>query len=397
MRNIMKFKRIATGLWLLAALLNGCGGGQTDAAKKPPPKDAEVGTVILQPQSVSLTDDLPGRVTPLLVAEVRPQVNGIIQERLFREGAQVKKGTALYQIDSTTYQAAVDTADAQLAKAHAALDAARSKAKWGQTLVARGLVSRDSYDDQVTAQKQAEADVAVAQAALKTTHINLAYTQVKAPIDGFIGKSAVTAGALVTANQTTALATIQQLDPVFVDITQASTELLRLKRDSSVVGLVLPDGGAYPQQGKLAFTDRTVDENSGAVTVRAVFPNPDRQLLPGMFVRAKLNAGDLKNALLVPQPSVVRNANGSATVWVVKPDNTLELRTIQATQALGDKWVVENGLAAGEQVVVDGLQKAKAGAKVKPVPLDASGKTPPATAAASTPAAASPAAPAAKP
>lgn len=368
MQTINKLTFMAAGLWLSAALLSGC-GKDPGANTKPPAKEAEVGVITLQAQTVTLTSELPGRVTPLQVAEVRPQVNGIIQERLFQEGSQVKKGTPLYQIDNATYQAAADTAAAQLAKAEATLEAARSKAKRGAGLAQRGMISRDAHDDQLTEQKQAEADVAVAQAALKTARINLAYTQVKAPIDGFIGKSTVTAGALVTANQATALATIQQLDPISVDITQTNTSLLGVKNTGSAVSLLLPDGSAYPQQGKLVFTDLTVDAGTGAVTVRAEFPNPERQLLPGMFVRAKLGAGVRENTLLVPQPGLTRKANGDASVWVVKADNTLEQRTIQASLALGDQWVVDSGLIAGEQIVVDGLQKAKPGAKVKPVPV----------------------------
>jgi membrane fusion protein (multidrug efflux system) len=369
MQNTAKFRLTMTALLLATSVLSACGKGQ-EVNGKSPQKEAEVGVITLQPETVTLTNELPGRVTPLQVAEVRPQVTGIIQERLFQEGSQVKKGTPLYQIDNATYQAAADTAAAQLAKAEAALESARSKAQRGQGLVVRGLISRDSHDDQLTEQKQAEADVAVAQAALKTARINLAYTQVKSPLAGFIGKSAVTAGALVTANQATALTTIQQLDPILVDITQSGTELLYLQRDTAApVKLLLPDGSAYPYVGKLAFTDLTVDESTGSVAVRAEFPNPERQLLPGMFVRATLGSGVRKDALLVPQQGVTRKANGEASVWVVKPDNTLEQRTVQATRAIGSQWLVESGLAAGEQVAVDGLQKAKPGAKVKPVPV----------------------------
>lgn len=369
MKTTSKSKLTMTTLLLGAILLSACDKGQ-DTNSKPPQKEAEVGVVTLKPETVTLTNELPGRVTPLQIAEVRPQVTGIIQERLFQEGSPVKKGMPLYQIDSNTYQAATDTATAQLAKAEASLAAARSKARRGQDLVERGLVSRDSYDDQVTAQKQAEADVAVAQAALKTARINLAYTQVKSPLGGFIGKSSVTAGALVTANQAAALATIQQLDPILVDLTQSGTALLHPQgAEPAPVKLLLPDGSAYPHAGKLTFTDLTVDESTGSVSIRAEFPNPERQLLPGMFVRATVGSGERKDALLVPQQAVTRQANGSASVWVVKPDNTLESRTVQATQAIGSKWLVDSGLVAGEQVGVDGLQRAKAGAKVKPVPL----------------------------
>jgi membrane fusion protein (multidrug efflux system) len=350
-------------------LLTACNESK-EAKGKTPLKETEVGIVTLQPETVILTNELAGRVTPLQSAEVRPQVTGIIQERLFQEGSSVKKGAPLYQIDSATYQVAVDTAAAQLAKAEASLSAARSKAQRGQGLATRGLISRDSQDDQLTAQTQAEADVAVAQAALKTARLNLAYTQVKAPLDGFIGKSAVTAGALVTANQATTLTTIQQLDPILVDITQSSTDLLKLQRDTAApVKLRLADGSAYAHTGKLAFTDLNVDANTGSVTLRAEFPNPDRQLLPGMFVRAILGSAVRQNALLVPQQGVTRKANGEASVWVVKADHSLEKRTVQATQAVGSQWLVESGLQAGEQVVVDGLQKIKPDTKVKAVPV----------------------------
>ena len=360
-------------LVFVASLLSGCSKGQETS--KPPAKDPEVGVLLLQTQSVTLSNELPGRVTPLQIAEVRPQVTGIIQARLFQEGTLVKKGAPLYQIDAATYQAAVDTAQAQVAKAEATLATARSKSERGQALAERGLISRDSYDDLVTEQKQVEADVGVAQAALKAARINLTYTQVKAPISGFVGKSNVTAGALVTANQAATLTTIQQLDPIYVDMTEAGTALLQAKRSAdAAVNVVLPDGTAYSHAGKLAFTDLSVDQSSGAVTVRAEIPNPEQQLLPGMFVRAKLGTAVKENALLVPQPSVSRKANGDAQVWVLGAENKLEQRVIKASQAVGDKWLVESGLNAGEKIVVDGLQKAKPGIVVKPLELDATGK-----------------------
>lgn len=371
MQAISKGNVLRVGLCLCVsmALLTACTKEQ--AATKPPAKDPEVGVVTLQPHNISLNTELAGRVVALQVAEVRPQVNGIIQERLFQEGALVKKGAPLYQIDSATYQAAVDTAQAQLAKAKVSVEAARRKAERNAqfNLVEQGALSRTAADDQVTTQKQAEADVAVAQAALKAASINLAYTEVKAPISGFVGKSSVTAGALVTANQASTLATIQQLDPIAVDITQASTQANAAAQAAQAITLLLPDGKPYAHTGKLAFSDLSVDPTTGTLTVRAQFPNPDKQLLPGMFVRAQLGAGQRTNVLLVPQPAVSRNATGAATVWVVKADSTVEKRVIQATQALKDQWVVDDGLKAGEQVVVDGLQKIKAGAKVKPVPV----------------------------
>ncbi len=370
MSKLARLLPYLAGLLLGSSLLGGCGASQ-EADKKSDQKPIEVGVVTLKPETVALTRELPGRVTPVEVAEVRPQVDGIVQKRLFREGSQVRQGDPLYQIDSASYQATVDTAKAQLAKAEASRDDARSKAQRGQSLAARGLISHDSYEDLVTAQKQAEADVGVARAALESASIKLAYTQVKAPISGFIGKSSITAGALVTANQSSALTTIQQLDPILVDISQEGADSLHSEfHDSAPVTLSLPDGSAYAETGKLEFADLTVDASTGAITVRARFPNPQRKLLPGMFVHAKLDAGVRKDALMLPQQSAERKPNGSISTWVVKPDQTVEQRTVQATQAIGDKWLVESGLSAGEQVVIDGLQKIKPGAKVKPVAVD---------------------------
>lgn len=370
MLKLSRAQRFVISIGLITTCLTAC--NKEPAAAKPPAKDPEVGVLTLQAQTVQFSSELAGRVTALQAAEVRPQVTGLIQERLFKEGSFVKKGAVLYQIDSATYQAAVDNAQAQIAKAKVGVEAARSKAERNAkfNLVEEGAMSRTTADDQVTTQKQAEADLAVAQAALKTASINFAYTQVKAPMSGFVGKSTVTAGALVTANQTTALTTIQQLDPIAVDITRPSTELAQLQSAAQTpVQLVLPDGKAYPHTGKLAFADWSVDQTTGMFTVRAEFPNPDKRLLPGMFVRAKLGAGEQANALLVPQVAVSRNAAGKATVWVVKGDNSVEKRVIQVGQALRDQWLVESGLTAGEQVVVDGLQRVRPNITVKPVPV----------------------------
>ncbi len=346
-----------------------CQAEKTDT--KPPAKAPEVAVLTLQPQDVAFSHEFAGRVAALEIAEVRPQVSGLIQSRLFKEGSFVKKGTALYQLDSATYQAAVDTAQAQVAKTRVSLSAAQRKAernaKFG--LVEQGAMSRTDADDQLTAQKQAEADVAVAEAALKTAKINLAYTTIRAPISGFVGKSSVTAGALVTANQTSALTTIQQLDPIAVDITRPSTDLAVLHSAAQTpVQLQLPDGKTYPATGKLAFADFSVDPTTGMLSVRAEFPNPEQQLLPGMFTRAVLGAGTRQQALLVPQVAVTRNASGAASVWLVKPDNTVEKRVIHISQALRDQWLVEDGLKAGEQIVVEGLQKVRPNSAVKPVP-----------------------------
>ena len=356
--------------------LSACQQEDPNAAKKAPPKEAEVGVMHLQTQDVVLTNELPGRVVAAQTAEVRPQVSGIIQSQLFEAGSEVRKGTPLYQIDNSTYQVALETAQAQLAKAQANLETAITKNRRNQALVERGLISRDSYEDQATEVKQAQADVEVAKAAIKTAKINLAYSTIKAPISGYVGKSVVTPGSLVTANQATALATMQSLDPIWVDITLASTDFVSGKNAiTPQVSLVLPNGAAYSQTGHLAFTDTSVDKATGALTVRAEFDNPQRQLLPGMFVRARLETGEQKAALLVPQQAVSRKANGDASVWLLNSsENTVNPTVVKTGQAIGNKWLINEGLSAGDQIAVDGFQKIKPGAKVKPLPLGADGK-----------------------
>ncbi len=371
MQGLTRLTLVLNGLLLIMGLLSGCGQDKdASAAGKTPPKEVEVGVVVLKPETITISNSLPARVVPSQIAEVRPQVNGIIREQLFKEGSQVRKGAPLYQIDSATYQAALETVQAQLAKAQTTLEAATDKVRRSQELANRGLISRDSFDDQITAQKQAQADVGVAQAALKNAKINLDYTVVKAPISGFVGRSNVTVGALVTANQTSSLVTIQQLEPVWVDITQGGQSFMKSPgQKTASVDILMPDGSTYPYTGKMEFADLTVDQSTGAVTVRAEFPNPEQQLLPGMFVRAKLEADTRTNALLIPQQGLIRKANGDATVWVVTADNTVESHIVQATQAIGDKWIADSGVNAGDQIVVDGLQKIKPGAKVKPIQL----------------------------
>ncbi len=370
-------KRLAPAAMALALLLlAGC--GEPPAPKSPsstPPP--EVGVVVVTPRRVVLTRELSGRTAPHLIAEVRPQVGGIIQERLFTEGADVKAGQLLFRIAPATYQAVVDSALAALAKAEANLLPARLKERRFRDLVAIKVVSQQDYDDIQAAVKQAEAEVAVNQAAVAAARINLAFTQVTAPISGRIGRSAVTPGALVTANQGTALATIQQLAPLYVDVTQSSGELLRLKlslakgeiqgqdADRARVKLLLEDGGAYPQEGVLKFSEVTVEQSTGAVTLRTLFPNPDGLLLPGMFVRAVLQEGVKEQGILVPQQGVTHNSKGEATALVVGGDDKVEARILTVDRAVGDQWLVSQGLKAGDRLIVEGVQKVKPGMPVK--------------------------------
>ena len=363
-----------------AVLLAACGqSGQPEGHAAGP---AEVGVFQVQAQKLALTTELPGRTSPFLVSEVRPQVGGIIQKRQFVEGSDVKAGQMLYQIDPATYQAAYDSAKASLAKAAANVTAASNKATRYDDLVAIKAVSQQDYDDAQAALKQAIADVDGAKAAVETARINLAYTRVAAPISGRIGKSAFTPGALVTASQQTALTTVQQLDPIYVDVTQSSAELLRLKRDwasgklkqvgnnQAAVKLVLEDGSDYALPGKLQFSDVTVDQGTGTITLRAVFPNPKGDLLPGMYVRAVLEEGEADAAILVPQQGVSRDNKGNPTAMVVNAEGKVELRVLKTDRSLGDKWLVSEGLKPGDQLIVEGLQKIQPGMPVKVVPTD---------------------------
>jgi membrane fusion protein (multidrug efflux system) len=367
---------IMTGL-LLAGVMAGCGNKQ--AAKPPQGGPPEVGVVTVQPQRVALTTELPGRTSPHMIAEVRPQVNGIIQKRLFTEGTDVTAGQVLYQIDPAIYQAAYDSAKAALARVEANLIPARLKEERFRDLVKIKGVSQQDYDDANAALKQSEADVAYQKALVENAHINLAYTKVKAPISGRIGRSTVTDGALVTANQPAPLATIQQLDSVYVDVTQSSAELLRLKRSlaggllkssagQARVKLLLEDGTPYPLPGILKFSEVTVDQSTGSITLRAVFPNPNKTLLPGMFVRAVLEEGISEQAILVPQRGVTRNPAGNAMVMVVGAEEKVEPRVIKVERTMGDNWLVSEGLKAGDRVILEGIQRARPGTQVKAVP-----------------------------
>lgn len=369
----------SVGLALLASgLLAGCGdkGEAGQGAGEMPP--AAVDVVTLHAAPLQLMSELTGRTAPLRVAEVRPQVNGIILKRLFTEGSDVKAGQLLYQIDPAVYQAAVASAKANLAKAQANEQSARLKAQRYAELVKVKAISRQEYDDADAAWKQQVAEIGAAKAALQSANINLDYTKITAPISGRIGKSAVTEGALVTAQQADSLTSIQQLDPMYVDVRQSTADLLRLKRQVAAGKLVqdeskgakvrfqLEDGSSYSEEGSLQFSDVTVDETTGMVTLRVLVPNPHDLLLPGMFMRATLQEGERPQGLLVPQTAVTRTPKGGATVMVVTADNKVELREVQLSRVVGDSWVVESGLKAGEKVIVAGLQKVKPGALVAP-------------------------------
>lgn len=369
------------GLLAVGIMMAGC--GKKNAAAPPASGPPEVGVIVVKPERVALTTELPGRTSPLLIAEVRPQVSGIIQKRLFVEGSDVKAGQVLYQIDPATYQAAFASAKAALARAEANLIPARLKEERFRDLVKIKAVSQQDYDDANAALKQAEADVASAKAAVETARINLAYTKVAAPISGRIGRSAVTDGALVTANQSAALATVQQISPMYVDVTQSSAELLKLKqnlasgvmKDNSAgqakVKLLLEDGSPYPLAGTLKFSEVTVDQSTGSITLRAVFPNPKQTLLPGMFVRAIVEEGVSDQAMLVPQRGVTRNPQGEAMVLVVGAEEKVEPRIIKVVRTVGENWLVSDGLKAGDRVILEGIQKARPGTQVKAVPFAA--------------------------
>jgi membrane fusion protein (multidrug efflux system) len=333
---------------------------------------------------VVLQSELAGRTTPYLVSDVRPQVSGIVKKRLFDEGSKVKAGQVLYEIDAAVYQATVAEAKAALANAEAAVESTRLKdQRYGELLAIEG-VSQQEADDARMAHQQAVASVAQARATLASAQINLDYTKVRAPISGRIGKSTVTPGALVTANQDTALATIRALDPIYVDMTQSSTDLLKLRRmvnagalqsGSTQVRLKLEDGTQYSLTGSMKFQEVSVDESTGSVTLRAEFPNPDGMLLPGMYVRAVLEAAINKSAILAPQQGVTRDPKGNATALVLTADNKVEQRTLVAERAIGDSWLISDGLEQGDRLIVEGTNKVRPGDMVKPVDVSKGGRT----------------------
>ncbi|WP_308774338.1 efflux RND transporter periplasmic adaptor subunit [uncultured Bilophila sp.] len=359
---------------LLSLTLLACEEGGKNAPGSSGPR--EVAVIRLEPRREVYTTALAGRIASFQVAEVRPQVGGILQQRLFTEGADVKAGQALYQIDPATYEAALDSAQAALMKAEANVTPARLKAERFRELLAIKAVSKQEYDDAQAAFKQAEADVAVNRAAVKTARINLEYTKVRSPISGRIGKSAFTPGALVTANQAQALTSVRQLDPVYVDITQSSQALLRLRAkfangelrsaaEEAPVRLKLENGTMYPHEGRLQFTDVSVDESTGMVSLRALFPNPEHILLPGMYVRAIIAEGVDENALLVPQRALRRDPKGQASVLLVDGGGKVEVRLVDVGRTVGDSWQVLSGLKAGDSVIVEGGQNVRPGMSVR--------------------------------
>ncbi|MEW6486220.1 MAG: efflux RND transporter periplasmic adaptor subunit [Pseudomonadota bacterium] len=391
MKKMYGIKHIVIlGIIVVGLMLNGCGKKQSGG----PPQTGvpEVAVVTVQPEQVMLTTELPGRTSAYLVAEVRPQVSGIIQKRLFTEGSDVKAGEVLYQIDPAVYQATYNSAIAALARAEANLLPIRLKAGRYAELVKVNAVSQQEYDDASAALKQAEADVEAGKAAVESARINLDYTKVTAPISGRIGRSSLTDGALVTASQLVALATIQQLSPIYVDVTRSSAELLSLKQnlasgllksDSAAqarVRLLLEDGSTYPLTGTLKFSEVTVDQSTGSVTLRAIFPNPKHTLLPGMFVRAILEEGVKEHAILVPQRGVTRNPAGDAVVMVVGSEEKVEPRVINVLRTISENWLVSEGLKAGDRVILEGLQKARPGMTVKAVPFSSKANGTPASA-----------------
>jgi len=364
-------------LIVFLAALAGCGPQQKAPMMQPPAP--EVGVVVVSSQNLPITTELPGRIDAVRVAEVRARATGILLKRLFTEGSEVNEGDLLFQIDPLPMQANVDSAKATLAKAQAVLTQMKAKADRYKALVAINAVSKQDYDDASAGALQAQADVEAAKAALETASLNLGYASVTAPISGKIGEAKVTEGALVSQNEATQLAVIQQLDPIYFDFTQSSTDLLKLRgsfdrgqlqkvaADEAKVSLLLDDGTTYQYPGKLLFSDITVDPSTGMITLRAQFPNPNHILLPGMFARVELEQAVDQNAITVPQRAVTLGANGSATVMVIGADNKVEARMIKLGQAIDDKWTVTNGLKAGETIVVEGLQKIKPGAAVKTV------------------------------
>ena len=365
-----------------------CDEPTANTTPAPPPAPPEVSVVRVQPQKLVITDELPGRTSVYQISEVRPQVNGIVLKRLFREGSDVSAGDPLYQIDPDTYQAAYALAKADLAKANAGLKVARLKADRYITLVKTDTVSRQAYDDAIAAVEQAESQVAAAKAALDAALINLDHTKVSAPISGRIGRSNVTEGAIVTAYQSMAMATIQQLDPIYVDAPQSTTSLLRLRSrleggyfgrsgtDQNKVNLILEDGTAYPLEGKLQFSDITVDPTTGSVILRMAFPNPKGVLLPGMFVRVVINEGLIEQAILIPQQAVFRDPKGNPIALIVDSESKVGLRMLTLDRAISDKWLVSAGIAPGDQVIVEGLKMLRPGTVVKAVPFNESTITP---------------------
>ncbi|MDI6853317.1 MAG: efflux RND transporter periplasmic adaptor subunit [Deltaproteobacteria bacterium] len=376
-RKVPESFKLVAALLAAAIGLGGCGSGQGQQPASPP--IPEVAVITIQPRQVELTTELPGRTSPYLVAEIRPQVNGIIKKRLFQEGSDVKAGQLLYQIDPAPFQVALDSAKASLGKAQANLPSIRLKAERYKELLVDKAVSRQDYDDAAAAMEQAKADIEYWKAQVEAARINLGYTRVTAPISGRIGKSSVTDGALVTAYQPMSLATIQQLDPIYVDVTQSSAELLRLRRSLEAgqlsengrngknVRILMEDCTPYPLEGKLQFRDITVDPATGSFTLRVVVPNPKHLLLPGMFVRAVVQEGIAEQAILVPQQGVNRNPKGEPVAMIVDEAGKVQQRLLTINRAIADRWLVSSGLSAGDRLIVEGMMNVRPGMAVKTV------------------------------
>ncbi len=380
MNSSGRFIWFQTSLWpavtTAVLLLAGCKPGNDPPAVHAAPP--QVGVVTIHAQPVILTSELPGRTTAYRIADVRPQVNGLILSRLFTEGDDVTAGQQLYQIDPSPYQASLDSAKAAVQKARASVTSARLTVARDRSLVQAFAVSKQDLDNDVATLQQDEADVASALASVETANINLAYTKVYSPISGRSGRSSVTEGALVTADQTTSLVTITQLDPIYVDVTQPVTTLLRLKRelrsgliksagaDQAEVHLILEDGTEYAEAGRLQFSEVNVDQDTGSVTLRAIFPNPDEFLLPGMFVRERIQEGVSAHGLLVPQQGVTHDPQGRPTALIVDKDNKVENRILVADRAIGSSWLVTKGIADGDRVIVEGVLKVAPGMVVTP-------------------------------
>ena len=379
-RTIRPLAAVAAAILGFSLLLAAC-GGKPGAPAAPAP--VEVGVVAIHPVALTLTRELPGRTAPYRVAEVRARVNGIVQKRLFAEGSDVKEGQKLFLIDPAPYEAALDGAKAALARSEATLANARVVAGRHAELIKNNVVSQQDHDNAMAALKTGEADVAAARAAEQTARINLGYTTVTAPVSGRIGRSAVTEGAYVQAAQATLLATVQQINPMYVDLSQSADEVLRLRRDmesgklqgsdkgQARVRLVTDDGREYPITGTLQFAEVTVDPGTGSIALRALFPNPRGELLPGMFVRARLEEGVSPRALLVPQVGVTRDQKGLPVAMVVNAEKKVERRQLVTERAVGNAWLVTDGIRPGDQVIVEGLQKVRPGTLVNPVPVAA--------------------------
>lgn len=377
MRNRIRIMIVVNIIAVGLILLSGCGKKTSSGVQQPP----EVAVVTIQSQQLAMTTELAGRTSANQMAEVRPQVGGIIQKRMFEEGTNVKAGQVLYQIDPAPYRAVLDNAKAGLGRSESNLSSVRLKAERMKELLADKAVSQQDYDDAAAALNQIKADIQFWQATVETAKINLKYTTITAPISGLIGKSNVTEGALVTASQPLALATIQKLDPMYVDVPQSTTDVLRLRRgvnegrldqnaaSQKKVKLIMEDGTSYQMEGTLQFRDVSVDPTTGSVIVRIIFPNPKGTLLPGMFVRAVVQEGVNKNTILVPQQAVSRDPKGDAFVLTVDAANRVQHRALTLDRAIGDQWFVLSGLVPGDRVIVEGMQRAMPGMSVKAVPF----------------------------